>query len=284
MQYKRNFTYFIRNLSRKHRLSLQGEHEEGEVWYMHISVLSALAGILAVVLLLFIVILTTVAYTPILDLIPGYPGNRSRELLVENIMRLDSLERQLASMQVYADNVALIMDGKTPVVRSVTGEVLDTLKAGQNVQAARNAADSALRAQVEGGGPYQLNTAQAGPAKGAVTFVAPVKGVIAGGFNPREGRYGASITTPPNQQVVAVREGTVTLSLWSPDEGFVVQVQHTGNTVSIYRHCASVLPAVGARVKADEVIAYTGEGGRGTFGFGLWIDGVPVDPQTYIVF
>jgi hypothetical protein len=281
MQYKRNFTYFLRNLGRKHRLSLQDEHEHGEVWYMHISPLSALAGILAAVLLLFIIILTTVAYTSILDLIPGYPGNRSRELLVENIMRLDSLEVQLLSMQTYADNVSLIMEGKTPVVRSLAGST-DSLKAGTGVQAARNAADSALRAQMEGEGPYRLNTAQAVAV--SRTFVPPVSGVAAGDFSPRDGNYGINIATTPNRQVMAIGEGTVTLSLWSPDEGFVVQVQHPQGAMSIYKHCASVIPAVGARVRAGEVIAYTGEGGRGTFGFELWIDAVPVDPTTYIVF
>ena len=229
------------------------------------------------------VILTTIVYTPILDLIPGYPGNRSRELLMENIMRLDSLERQMASMQIYADNVSLIMDGKTPVVRSVTDSTLDTVRTAQT-EVARNAADSLLRAQMEGEGPYRLNTAAANPAKITASFVAPVKGVLSDGFSPREGRFGIRIATAPNQQVVAVREGSVTLSIWTPDEGFVVQLQHPEGAISLYTHCASVLPALGARVRAGEVIAYTGEGGRGTFGFELWIDGIPVDPQTYIVF
>ena len=61
---------------------------------MYISPLNLLAGLLALILILFIIITTTVAYTPILDFIPGYPGNKSRTLLIENIVRLDSLEQR----------------------------------------------------------------------------------------------------------------------------------------------------------------------------------------------
>ncbi len=286
MKPERNFVYFLRNLREKHRLSMLSEHDQNEVWYMHISPLNLLAGFLALVLLLFIIILTTVAYTPILDLIPGYPGNKSREMLVENIMRLDSMERQLSSMQTYADNVALIMEGKTPVVRSVTGSVLDTVKTA-NPMVARNAADSVLRAQIEGQGPYRLS--HQGATRTPLTFIAPAKGVVTTHFSPRDGRFGVGLATSANQQVLAVREGTVSLSVWSPDEGYIIQIQHTGNVLSIYKHCASTLQPVGMRVREGEVIGNTGDGvsgqgGKGFFEFELWIDGAPVDPESYIVF
>ena len=72
-----------------------------------------LAGLLGLVLVLFIIVSTaTVAHTPILDFIPGYPGNKSRTMLIENIMRLDSLEKEIKNMQIYNENVALIMAGE----------------------------------------------------------------------------------------------------------------------------------------------------------------------------
>ncbi len=286
MKQKGHFAYLVKNLSRKHRLSLRTEHEDEEVWYMHLSPLNAFAGFLALVLLLFIVILTTVAYTPILDLIPGYPGNKSREMLIRNIMRLDSIERQVASMQVYADNMALILDGKTPVVRSVTGTEGDSIRqAGAAV--ARSRADSILRAQLEGAGVYSLAAARQD--KGRLSLMAPVKGVVATHFNPREGRFGVGVATASNQQVMAVREGTVTLSMWSPDDGHVIQIQHADNVISTYRHCATILPQTGARVRTGEVVGTTGDGvsgeaGKGFFEFELWVRGTPVDPETHIVF
>ncbi|MFQ8804389.1 MAG: hypothetical protein ACLR8Y_03760 [Alistipes indistinctus] len=39
-------------------------------------------------------------------------------MLIENIMRLDSLEKEIKNMQIYNENVALIMAGKNPVTRN----------------------------------------------------------------------------------------------------------------------------------------------------------------------
>lgn len=92
--FKNSYRYFIRHLREKHRFSIRNQHTDTEVWYIYISPLNVLAGLLALVLVLFIIVTTTVAYTPILDFIPGYPGNKSRTMLIENIMRLDSLEKR----------------------------------------------------------------------------------------------------------------------------------------------------------------------------------------------
>ena len=102
MNFRQNIAYFIRHLREKHRLSVRNQHTDREIWYMHISPLNLLAGLLALILILFILIASTVAYTPVLDLLPGYPGKKSRTMLVENIMRLDSLEQELRNRAAEA--------------------------------------------------------------------------------------------------------------------------------------------------------------------------------------
>lgn len=80
MNFRQNIAYFIRHLREKHRLSVRNQHTDREIWYMHISPLNLLAGLLALILILFILIASTVAYTPVLDLLPGYPGKKSRTM------------------------------------------------------------------------------------------------------------------------------------------------------------------------------------------------------------
>ena len=289
MKSERNFVYFLRNLREKHRLSLRNQHNDSEVWYMYISPANVLTGFVALVLVLFIVILTTVAYTPILDLIPGYPGNKSREMLISNIVRIDSLERELAQMQVYSDNIALIMEGKTPIVRDVT-QAGDSMRVSRPETVHPSREDSLLRAELEGGGIYRLSDpAKVRTVRTGLELMPPVRGVVAEHFNPKEERFGVGIATAASQQVMAVEDGTVVLSAWSPDDGYVVQIQHPGNLLSVYKHATRVLPSTGARVKGGEVIGSTGEGlsgdaGKGLFGFELWHNGTPVDPEGYVVF
>ena len=243
-----------RRLVRKHRLTLQNEVDNAEEWHMHISVVRIFAALLAFVLLLFILILSLVAYTPVLEFLPGYEANRSREMLLQNIMRLDSIERQMTQMRTYSDNIALIMEGKTPVVRNVGG--LDSIKADKTlVMPSRE--DSLLRIQMEGEGPYGLGKSPSRKTlREAMAMTAPVEGV---------------------------------LSLWSPEEGYVVQVQHADNVLSIYKNLAQSMVSTGQRLRSGEVLGYSNDPqAEGTdsklFGFELWSDGKPVDPEGYIVF
>lgn len=285
---KRNIQYLLSNFNRKHRLSLRKERNDSEIWYMHISPLEFLGGALALLLILFIIILTLVAYTPILNFIPGYSGNRVREDMVRNIARIDSMERKLGEFQAYYSNVSLILDGKTPVTRNV-GQGADTTGSAPGL-IPPSAADSALRRQLELPGVYNLqNAAASGDLSQRTGIIPPVRGVAATHFNPKEGRFGTGIATAANQQVVAIDDGTVISAMWVPGQGHILQVQHNGNLVSVYRRCAQTFRTTGERVRAGEVIGNTGDGisgeeGKGLFEFELWLNGSPVDPETYIVF
>jgi len=291
MNLRKNLAYLIRHLREKHRFSVRNRHTDSEVWYMYISPLNLLTGLLAFVLILFIIVTTTVAYTPILDLVPGYPGSRSRTMLVENIMRLDSLEMELRNMQVYSENIALIMAGRNPVTRNDLRDA-DSSSSGNGATVAAIAEDSALRSQMEvTGGAYSLDDPDAARKnlRSTMELHSPVKGVTVEQFNPADDRYGVRLATTDDQQVMAVMDGTVISSGWTPEEGFVVYIQHGDNMISVYRHNARLLKKAGERVSGGEIIGYAGNGGtaessKKLFGFELWHNGTPVDPERYIVF
>ena len=92
-----------RGFIRKRRFNMLNATDNSEEWHMHISPASIFAAFLSFVLLLFILILSLVAYTPVLEFLPGYrtEAGRSRESLVQNIIRLDSMERMMNDMLTY---------------------------------------------------------------------------------------------------------------------------------------------------------------------------------------
>jgi murein DD-endopeptidase MepM/ murein hydrolase activator NlpD len=197
-------------------------------------------------------------------------------------MRLDSLEQPMANLTVYSENIDLIMEGKTPPLRN-TGRVGDSIQMQDKTLVPRNAADSALRAQLEGIGSRSIAAsaaAAAGRSHGTgVDLVAPVRGLIRKNFSPVDGMYGIEIGTADQSPVVAVRDGTVTLRVFITGEGWLVQIQHTDDLLSVYRHLSQAEREVGTRVKAGESI-----GTAGPLVFELWYDGRAVDPFNYIVF
>jgi hypothetical protein len=279
-----------RGFTAKQRISVMDSDDGHERWYMYISLSRILIGFVVLVVLLFVAVGLIVAYTPIMDIIPGYPGEKSRERLVQGIMKLDSLEREMAHLTVYSDNIALVMEGKTPIVRDIT-KIGDSIKIADKVMIPPSAADSLLRAQFGGDGPYSLSAAVANSARNvAKELIPPVQGLVQSRFNPTKGEYGITVRTTSNHPVVAIREGSITMSVWTPDEGNIVQILHPDNMISVYKGISQPQHSLGSRVSGGEIIGVAGEVGQQgfetprPFGFELWYNGTPVDPETYIVF
>jgi len=75
---------------------------------------------------------------------------------------------------------------------------------------------------------------------------------------------------------------------WTLETGYVIQLQHEGNLVSVYKHNAELLKRIGDRVQAGEPIAIIGNSGELTTGphlhFELWQNGKPLNPELYMTF
>lgn len=169
-----------RNLFRRRRLSLQNSTDNRVEWYIHISPANIFLALISFVLLVFIGVLTLISYSPVLDMLPGFRTNveNSHEIMVQNILRIDSMEHVINDMMLYNDNIALIMDGKSPVVRS--SMVGDSVSTNRTI-VSPNAIDSALRSQMEGEGEYNLQRAALN--RSAMVFVVPTEGEISQHFD-----------------------------------------------------------------------------------------------------
>ncbi len=280
------FREIVGYLRERNKLSLRNVRTGQEIWHVFVSRINMALAVVALLLVVFVASLTTVAYTPVLDLIPGYPGSRSREALIANIMKLDSLSAEVGRWREYHANFAKILDGQVPVSEA------DTLRR-QGVRgtvSSRIGLDSALREQMTAeGSPYRLEDGSAARTRTEITFemLPPVKGMIAKPFSPKSGVYGVEIAPAPNQVVLAVLDGTVILNSWNPENGNIVVIQHGGNMVSIYKQVAKVMKTTGEHIRAGEPVAVTGQLTDSKIPhmtFELWYNGTAVDPENYIVF
>lgn len=289
MKLLKNIRAWWRGFFRKRRFSVLSATDNSEEWHIHLSPASLFAAFVSFALLLFILILSLVAYSPVLEFLPGYrtEADKSRENLVENIIRLDSMERLMNDMLTYNRNIALIMDGQTPVARTLAGS--DSLRTNK-VLVVPSVEDSLLRAQMEGDGPYSLRSAEEASRRSlreTIALRAPVEGIITGHFGIADGALGVRIATSGDGRVTAIDKGTVIVSLWTPETDYVVGIQHAGNLISLYKNLSQSLVAAGQAVRSGELIGYNAvgqEGERKLFEFELWSNGKPVDPEQYIVF
>ena len=87
----------------------------------------------------------------------------------------------------------------------------------------------------------------------------------------------------------AALDGTVIFTGWTLETGYVIQLQHSNNIVSVYKHNASLLKSIGDQVRTGEAIAVVGDSGElFTSGphlhFEIWYKGSPLDPEKHIIF
>ncbi|HBX87171.1 MAG TPA: peptidase M23, partial [Marinilabiliaceae bacterium] len=251
-----------------------------------------IVGSFGIVLIILVSIL--ISFTGLREYIPGYPDSQQRLLIVRNAQRVDSLLVEIEKRDKFINNFQNIIKGEVPE----PGEDVD-----RNVQTAlneasdmdlsfsRSAEDSLLRMQVEREERFNLSvreTPSRAIALESAFFVSPIKGMVVNTFGETSGHYGVDIVAAPGSRVASVMDGMVVFSGWTVETGYVIQIQHQNNLISIYKHNEIILKEVGQVVKAGEAIARVGNSGELTSGphlhFELWYNGLPLNPVDYISF
>ncbi|MBA3705743.1 MAG: M23 family metallopeptidase, partial [Bacteroidetes bacterium] len=100
--------------------------------------------------------------------------------------------------------------------------------------------------------------------------------------------FGVDVVTKQDEMVKSTLEGTVVFTGFSAKDGYVIQIQHSNNLTSIYKHNAEILKKTGDRIKSGEAISVVGNTGELSKGphlhFELWYNGIPINPQDCISF
>jgi hypothetical protein len=278
----------LRKMMHKYRMVVLNEDTFEEVGFIRLSRLNILA-VGGFLLILFIVIVySVIAYTPVRETIPGYPNALMRHNIRENAMKLDSLEREMARRDLYFANLKKIVNGERP--EDFINDTTSSGSAGEFIFT-RSESDSILRKQVEAEEQFRLSVID--EPSGAsnlndIHFFTPVRGIITNNFNPTGNHFGIDLVAAPNEVVKAALDGTVTMATWTLETGYVIQIQHSNNIMTVYKHNAELFKGVGMKIKAGDAIAVIGNSGELTTGphlhFELWHNGVPLNPVDYIAF
>ena len=143
-----------------------------------------------------------------------------------------------------------------------------------------------MRERVEDEDRFALQRAQSSDRASKSIPFAPLQGEISSEFDPAIGHYGVDFVAPVGSVIHAVDDGTVMLASYTSDGGYVVNIQHPGNRISVYKHNQSLLVEAGDRVQAGDPIAVLGGTGTHSTGphshFEWWVDGTALDPVQWL--
>ncbi len=274
---------------KKYRFSIFNDTTHEEIFAIRAyGALSIITLVVAVILLIASVTIL-ISFTSLRELIPGYPSAQSRQDLIQNAIKIDSLQNEINIWRLQLANIQRITTGKEPLMLDSLLNLSGSKDSLVQYNDAYAKDDSLLRATVLKEEQFNLSAKHKEIEQiEGLHFFPPLKGVITEEYNLGIDHPYLDIAAPENSTVSAILDGTVIYAGWNDETGYVIQLQHDNNLVSVYKHNSKLLMKVRDKVKAGTPIALVGNTGTLSTAphlhFELWHKGEAIDPAQYITF
>ncbi|MDC0204213.1 M23 family metallopeptidase [Flavobacteriales bacterium] len=273
-------------LLHKYRFVVMTDNSFEEKMVVRLSRLSVLSILMIVAVTCFFCTLLLIAYTPLNEYVPGKSSEEVQKKLIQLSLKSDSLKKALDNRGVYLQNIHNILSGEDLVVNP-ENDTLNIAAEDKKITFEKSTEDSLLRVSVETEDKSSIYIKKSVDHE-FLMFFPPVSGLISNVFNSNTRHFGLDLVAKEKTRISSVLDGTVIVSHWAAETGYVIIVQHKNDYLSQYKHNSVLLKKVGDFVLAGEHIAIIGNSGELSSGphlhFELWHKGVPVNPKDYISF
>lgn len=277
-------------LRSKYRFAIFNDKSHEEVYVFRSNGIALIISIITIVAIIVASVVALISFTPLKNYIPGYPTSESRRAIVENTIKIDSLKQEIDLWRIQLANIQRVVLGNAPIqLDSIIQFSNNSQSSIDSLNQSYRKADSILRAAVIKEEQFNLTAPlQKIEQIEGLHFYTPVNGVVANEFNANTNRFYINISAQANSTVSATLGGTVFVTDYSDQEGYIIGIQHSNNLISLYKHNSKLLKEVGDRVEAGTPIALAGNTGSLTehplLHFELWHNGTPLNPVDYINF
>lgn len=274
-------------LKYKYKLSVINETSYEEVFNFRLSQLHVLTALSVLAVILVVLTILLIAFTGLREFIPGYPDGNMRQMIAQNALRVDSLENELLKRDRFFKSIRLVLNGGDTISLERSRE--DTARyRNDTIRFQISEQENEFRAAIEERERFNLSLGMKEQNHDYYHFFPPVEGIVTQSFDEKKRHYGTDIVAKANAKVAAVLDGVVIFTDWTLKTGYVIQVQHTNDLISVYKHNSILLKKQGDYVRAGEVLGVVGNTGEESSGphlhFELWRAGNPLNPENFIKF
>jgi len=242
--------------------------------------------ILALVIAVAAITAVLLFHSPLKTLMPGYVNPMMRKQIVESSLRINSLNEAVMRHQQYVTNIQSILRGDLKVDSINTLDSLTVLRSADLVERTERETEFVLRYENEE--KYNLTAPVQKNEMDKLHFSPPLRGMIVNPFAPSRLNFGVDVASTNEHNVNAVLDGTILMSGYTANNGYVVIIQHAGNLVTVYKHLDSILKRESTKIKAGEAVGTIGTKDKAQgdpfLHFELWHKGTALDPAQYISF
>lgn len=276
-------------MAKKYRFSIFNDTTHEEVFSFRASGVYSIVAIVVLIVFLVVSVTVLISFTSLRELIPGYPSPQTRKDLIQNAIKIDSLQNEINVWRLQLANIQRITTGQRPLAIDSLLNLQQRADSLAVQEGDFSRYDSLLRATVLAEEQFNLTDREQKIEQiEGLHFFPPLKGVVTEEYNMAIGHPYVDIAAPENSVVSATLNGTVIYAGWSDETGYTIQLQHDNNLVSAYKHNSKLLAKLGDKVAAGTPIALVGNTGTLSSAphlhFELWHKGEPVNPLQYIKF
>ena len=284
MQDKEGREKYWSKLFHKYRFVIMTDSSFEEKLSVKLTRINVIAFAGTLVFFCFFSTMLLITYTPLSEYVPGKSSVEVQKGLIELNIKSDSLEVILLNRSIYLENINKIINGEELVNPENSEEITN---AQNPISFEKSIEDSLFRVKVETedkSSIYKKDNTD----NNNLMFFSPLSGLISDGYNNKTKHFGIDLVAKEKSRISSVLEGTIVISHWAYETGYIVGVQHSNDYLSFYKHNSVLLKSVGDYVNAGDHIAIIGNSGELSSGphlhFELWHKGVPVNPENYISF
>ncbi len=276
-------------MAKKYRFSIFNDTTHEEIFVFRANGIRSILTIVLLVIFLIVSVTLLISYTSLREFIPGYPSAQSRQDLIQNAIKIDSLQNEINLWRLQLANIQRITTGQKPLAIDSLLNLHGMGDTTARVEGDYAKDDSLLRATVFKEEQFNLSAREHKIEQiEGLHFFPPLKGVVTEEYNPAIGHPYIDIAALENSVVSAVLNGTVIHAGWDDENGYTIQLQHDNNLVSVYKHNSKLLARTSDKVTAGTPVALVGNTGTLSSAphlhFELWHKGEPINPAQYINF
>ena len=215
---------------------------------------------------------------------PRFVEKKANEELIKLSNSIDSLIYESQIKDQYIENIMIILSGGENEFLEKKSE--ENKLELQDLTNDYSAVDSFFRQEFESNLSFS-EIIRSTDSDQNLLLMSPVSsGVVSSFYDPSKSHFGIDITCREEEPIKSVLDGTVLMSSWTKDSGYVISIIHPNNLISVYKHNSKVFVEPGQIVKTGDVISIIGNTGELSTGphlhFELWLNGKSINPSEFI--
>ena len=215
---------------------------------------------------------------------PRFVEKKANEELIRLSNSIDSLIYESQIKDQYIENIMIILSGGENEFLEKKSE--ENKLELQDLTNDYSAVDSFFRQEFESNLSFS-EIIRSTDSDQNLLLMSPVSsGVLSSFYDPSKSHFGIDITCKEEEPIKSVLDGTVLMSSWTKDSGYVISIIHPNNLISVYKHNSKVFVEPGQIVKTGDVISIIGNTGELSTGphlhFELWLNGKSINPSEFI--